>query len=197
MPQPSFQTVVLRKGRHESPDAGACVVELASMLADEPFSDRPRSVCRVIAAFLRAYNDLAGDRRRDLYPVASTIVGTRRARAVERRRIARCLEVLDESSSSWRSHRLRRWLLYPISPERLRALVGEDPVRDAALDEFGFGLAYMLKRRGASGHAAALALVRELAAIGADAPRPDDVPALAGVHGRSMADRRALAEEHA
>ena len=54
----SYQTIKLSTGRHSSPEVGACVMELASMLAGEPFTDQPESVCPVIASFLRAYNDL-------------------------------------------------------------------------------------------------------------------------------------------
>lgn len=68
-------------------------MELASMLAGESFSDRPASTSRVIAAFLRTYNDGLDDtRRQDLYPLASLIVGTAGSRAVERERMSRCLE---------------------------------------------------------------------------------------------------------
>jgi hypothetical protein len=68
-------------------------MELASMLADEPFSDRPGSTSAVIAALLRTYNDgLGDDRRQDLYPLASLIVGTAGSRRVERERASRCLE---------------------------------------------------------------------------------------------------------
>lgn len=52
-------------------------MELASILADEPFSDHPASVCPVVAAFLRSYNDHVDDqRRRDLFPYAAAAVGT-------------------------------------------------------------------------------------------------------------------------
>jgi hypothetical protein len=68
-------------------------MELASMLAGESFSDRPASTSPVIAAFLRTYNDGVDDeRRQDLYPLASLIVGTAGSRAVERERMSRCLE---------------------------------------------------------------------------------------------------------
>jgi hypothetical protein len=68
-------------------------MELASMLAEERFSDGPRNASPVIAAFLRTYNDgLDDDRRQDLYPLASLIVGTAGRRAVERERASRCLE---------------------------------------------------------------------------------------------------------
>jgi hypothetical protein len=68
-------------------------MELASMLADEPFTDRPGSTSPVIAALLRTYNDGVGDaRRQDLYPLASLIVGTASSRRVEQDRASRCLE---------------------------------------------------------------------------------------------------------
>ena len=88
----SYQTVRLARGCHQSPDQGACVLELASMLAAEPFSDHPQSVCPVIGAFLRAYNDgLPDDRRQDLYEYAAKIVGTTSGRRVRRERARRCL----------------------------------------------------------------------------------------------------------
>jgi hypothetical protein len=89
----SYQTVELCPGRHASPDKGVCVMELASMLAEETFTDRPRSVSPVIASFLRVYNDgLDPERRQDLYPYASRVVGTRADRTVERVRARRCRE---------------------------------------------------------------------------------------------------------
>jgi hypothetical protein len=90
---PSHQTVRLAAGRHRSARFGACVMELASMLAEEPFSDRPRNVSPVIGAFLRTYNDgLDDERRQDLYALASLIVGSAARGPVERERASRCLE---------------------------------------------------------------------------------------------------------
>jgi hypothetical protein len=89
--QVTHQTVELRRGRHSSPDQGACVVELASMLAGEPFSDHPKSVCPVIAAYMRALNDGLGDlERQELYGFAAAIVGTRGPRRVRRARARAC-----------------------------------------------------------------------------------------------------------
>jgi hypothetical protein len=89
----TYQTVRLARGRHQSPDQGACVMELASMLAGEPFSDHPQSVCPVVGAFLRAYNDgLPDDRRQDLYEYAAKSVGTASSRRVRRARARMCLE---------------------------------------------------------------------------------------------------------
>jgi hypothetical protein len=67
-------------------------MELASMLADERFSDRAATVSPVIGAFLRTYNDgLDDERRQDLYPVASLIVGSAARRSVEDERGSLCL----------------------------------------------------------------------------------------------------------
>jgi hypothetical protein len=81
-------------------------MELASMLAGEPFSDAPRSVCPVIAAFLRRYNDAVDDaRRRALYPFAAKAVGTRGARRVRRARARRCREWHAAATGRrWRVH---------------------------------------------------------------------------------------------
>ena len=88
MQQPSYQTVRLTKGKHTSPHHGVCVMELASMLAGEPFTDQPTSVARSIAAFLRMYNDMLDDRRRqDLYSHASRVVGTAGTERAERDRV--------------------------------------------------------------------------------------------------------------
>jgi hypothetical protein len=89
----SHQTVRLARGRHASQSAGVCVMELASMLAHERFSDRAPSISPTIGAFLRTYNDgLDDERRQDLYSVAAAIVGSARGRAVERVRIGLCLD---------------------------------------------------------------------------------------------------------
>jgi hypothetical protein len=101
----SHQTVKLSRGKHASPEEGVCAMELASMLAHEPFTDRPRSVCPVIGGFLRTYNDWVDHRRRqDLYRYAAAVVGTKSTKAVERRRIELCLDLARTVSRSprWR-----------------------------------------------------------------------------------------------
>jgi hypothetical protein len=67
-------------------------MELASMLAGEPFSDRPRCADPVIASFLRAFNDRLGHaQRQELRPYAAAVVGTRASRRLTRARRRRCL----------------------------------------------------------------------------------------------------------
>jgi hypothetical protein len=76
-------------------------MELASMLAGERFSDHPRSVCPVIAAFMRSYNDQVDDRRRqDLYDYAAQSVGTRGNRHTRRARAELCRRFLERYEAS-------------------------------------------------------------------------------------------------
>jgi hypothetical protein len=68
------------------------VVELASMLGGEDFSDRPHCVCRVMAAFMRSFNDRASHAERQrLAPYAARAVGSRGDRRLTRERRDVCL----------------------------------------------------------------------------------------------------------
>ena len=74
---PNYQTVRLSRGKHRSPREGACVMELASMLAGRRFSDWVPCVDPAIGAFLRGYNDhLSDELRQDLYRYAATVLDT-------------------------------------------------------------------------------------------------------------------------
>src|SRR5919201_4305681 len=109
----SHQTIKLSKGKHSSPETGACVMELASMLAGESFTDHPQSVCPAIAGFLRSYNDSVDDRRRqDLYPYAAKAVGSRATPQIERERARRLLSWASEMQRS------RGWSRF-VFPNRL------------------------------------------------------------------------------
>jgi hypothetical protein len=87
-----IESLRLEPGSHASPDQGVCIVELASILAKERFSDEPDCVCDVIGAFLRSWNDRANyvDRQR-LRPYAARIVGTRGGGAITHSRRDLCL----------------------------------------------------------------------------------------------------------
>jgi hypothetical protein len=88
----SISSVRLEPGRHRSSDDGVCVVELASMIGGEKFTDRPDCVCPVVGSFLRCWNDGVGyaDRQR-LEPYASLMVGTGGYRRISRIRRDICL----------------------------------------------------------------------------------------------------------
>jgi len=131
----SHQTVRLSTGRHDSPDDGVCVMELASMLAGEPFTDHPHAVDRRLGAFLRAYNDAVDDeRRQDLYPLAAAVVGTGRQRGFRRRCRAAVRRELRAACGWW-------------------ATCADDPA---------VRLAHHFARAGADGHERALDFVRTL-----------------------------------
>jgi hypothetical protein len=71
---------LLEPGAHADPRSGASLLELASMLAGEPWSTRPRSVHRALAAVADPVNDLlSGDRRHLLAPLAPCLLGTNTA----------------------------------------------------------------------------------------------------------------------
>jgi len=156
MPQVSYQTIRLAKGKHQSAEQGACVMELASMLAGESFTDHPQSVSAPIASFLRRYNHVLDDRRRqDLYPYAARVVGTACARDVEFARVRRLMAWADEM---WAARRWPlRWRLGGVrrskAPTNHPELAGSYAVR-------------ALPRMSDATHAAALALVDELIAMG-------------------------------
>jgi hypothetical protein len=148
----SHQTVRLSRGAHHRPADGMCVMELASVLAGERFSDRPRSVCPVIGALLRAYNDAVDDdRRQDLIPYAARVVGSRAGDAIRRERAARCLAWADERAPGrqtwWRRLARRRGRRTP--------------------ESCAIGVAHAIKRHTDETHAAVLRLVQELIAVGA------------------------------
>jgi hypothetical protein len=151
----SYQTIKLSKGKHASPEDGACVMELASMLAGEPFTDHPASVCPVIGSFLRSYNDSVDERRRQsLYDYASRVVGSRSGQHVQEARAERLAEWAEEM------HRTRRtWFLR--TP--LRALTR---LRRPPIDAVGSYAVHAIPKHTNETHAAALALVDELLAIG-------------------------------
>jgi hypothetical protein len=160
----NYQTIKLSKGKHTSPEDGACVMELASMLAGEQFSDHPASVCPVIGSFLRAYNDSVDDsRRQDLYAYASRVVGTRGSAEVQRARAERLLQ--------WGAElRQRRWTRV-LLPPRLRAIGLH---RQPPLDAVGTHAVHAIPRHNDQTHAEAMALIDELMTI---TDPPEDVAA--------------------
>jgi hypothetical protein len=167
MSQPSHQTVHLSAGKHRHPDEGACVMELASMLAGEPFGDRPVSVCPVIAAFLRNYNDGIDDRRRrDLYRFASEAVGTRGPDGLAQRRADLCRTWIRDGHPRIAGGPAR------LVPTRWRTWGTQDD--DQAGMVAGRLAAQSVRRDRAGAHEAALALVDRL--ISCTAPQPPGAP---------------------
>lgn len=153
----THQTIRLSKGKHASPDDGACVMELASMLADEPFSDHPASACPVIGSFLRAYNDSIDDgRRQDLYALAARIVGTRSGISIQRARAQRLTEWASEMQ---RRHWTNRYL-------PLRRLRVANLRRAPSAHAVGTFAVRAIPRHTEETHGEVLQLIDELLAIG-------------------------------
>jgi hypothetical protein len=151
MSDSAFQTVRLRRGAHSAAERGACVVELASMLAGEPFSDRPRSVCPVIAGFLRAYNDLLPEEElEELYPYAALVVGSASSFSARCRRTVRLREW-----AGMRTPGRPPWRFAPVTPR----------------DQTSLAAARAAVRLPSEGRGAAVAeLLGELVSIGRRAP---------------------------
>lgn len=159
----SHQTVRLSRGKHRSPEDGACVMELASMLAGEPFSDRPRSVCPVIGAFMRIYNDrLDDDRRQDLYEWAAGAVGTGEAgsRVIEAR--AKACEEFARS-------------LLPTWPRLMSGVKRRRTHHVSSPSAAGVIAARAIRRITDETHVKALAHIKRLVALG-EAERQDAAP---------------------
>ena len=168
MNEPTHQTVRLAKGRHSHPAQGVCVMELASLLAGEPFSDQPRSVCPVIATVLRTYNDRVDDeRRQQLYPFASASVGTRATPAVAARRSRICAQWVRQQAKDRRRRGIRAHPHVP-SPE-----VDLDPAAVVA----GRFAAYTVMKGEPGAAEAAHGLIERLIACGSESPRlPGESP---------------------
>ncbi len=167
MSRVSHQTITLSAGRHSSLQDGACVMELASMLAGEPFTDHPSCTCPVIGAFLRSYNDLVDDeRRQDLYRYAALVVGSRGSAEVQRLRARRLAEWSSGSFVDRYAERLPAWLT------AVRCRLRKPPL---AIEALGASAARSVPRHTAQTHAGVLALIDELLAIG-DRPRATPEP---------------------
>ena len=163
MTELSFQTMKLARGKHSAPQHGACVMELASMLAGERFSDRPRSVSPVIAAFLRGYNDLVDERRRqDLIRYAAEAVGTAASEEVELARVRRLVQWADERSRE----SPRPIVLGAFGSLWTRRLPPTDP------DSAGVYAIRSIHRGSGRIHRHVLALLDELIAMGGREPVP-------------------------
>jgi hypothetical protein len=159
----TYQTARLGVGRHDGPGAVVCIMELASMLAGERFSDHPVSVCPIVGAILRAYNDdIDQGRRPDLYRYAAESVGTRGSYALQLRRARHAIAWARTVYS--KRGRLRR---RPTEPRP-----------DHGPDEIAFYLVRSLGRRHSDeSHAAVLAMLDELIELGLES-RMDALPEL-------------------
>jgi hypothetical protein len=152
-------TIKLSRGSHPSPRHGICVMELASLLAGERFSDHPLSVCPVIGSLMRSYNDaVEDDCRQELYPYSARLLGTRASAEIAERRA--------EHMRLWMAGNRRRRPSFPKIPGWLR---WSPP--STTRDEWSGNLAVRsIRRHTPETHASVLRLIDELIEIGRPEP---------------------------
>jgi hypothetical protein len=69
---------VLSRGKHRSARKGACFMEMASVLANEPWSDHPKCTHPLLASLARLVNDHTSDANRgELAVLIPSVVGLR------------------------------------------------------------------------------------------------------------------------
>ena len=94
----------LSHGSHRNISDGMCVMEAASWIAGEPWSDHPACVCPVIGSFLRSWNDALPDDERNtlLKPLIPRVINTRGGEDLEHRRALMAADWLVRvNTSSW------------------------------------------------------------------------------------------------
>jgi hypothetical protein len=135
------------------------------MLAGEEFTDR--SVCPIVASYLRALNDLLDDRRRQLlYPYAAAAVGTAGGDPVRLLRLEWCRSAFEAAASR---SMLRRFVA--------RTATAVSLTTPFALEPFTLTLVRALRRAGGPGwHRVALALAGELIALPAPECDASEIP---------------------
>jgi hypothetical protein len=159
-------------------------MELASMLAGETFTDHPESVSRTLAAFLRTYNDIVDDeRRQDLYAYAAMAVGTTAGEELEK---ARARHLIQWSDGRW--ERRARWS--PLA--RLQRRAGRKRLSDDCESAARYAIRSLGKLSDET-HVAVLRLVDELITVGAGDVRqaePSPQYAVARLHAAGRPVRR-------
>jgi hypothetical protein len=155
-------------------------------MAKERFSDRPRCVCVVIAAFLRDWNDRSGHaQRQDLRPYARRVIGSRWKRSVTHRRRDVCLIWAGANlSGNWASRAMWRLAMRV----RILAIIG---IRAALRLNEGAGQLAARVVFSQYDSATGLMLVDELLEIGSER-EPDDAADGDGRDGDAL--RRAIVE---
>jgi hypothetical protein len=175
MPDSPENMIKLTRGSHQSPRHGLCVMELASLLAGERFSDHPASVCPVIGSVMRSYNDAVSDpRRQDLYPYAARMLGTRSTTEISELRRARIIAWAREGRPV---RRLPRWRARDAFPEPCRKTAGAIAMS-------------AIRAHTDRTHARVLALLDELIEIGMP-PDPEAAP-MSATTGAGHAERTAV-----
>ena len=76
----------LKSGSHKSFKEGACILELVSYIANEPWSDHPQCACPVLTRFAIRYNDRVDDKQRQKMKEIIPLLLNSRNKAMEVKR---------------------------------------------------------------------------------------------------------------
>lgn len=73
----ALEKIKLSTGSHASIENGACIMEMVSYLANEPWSDHPKCACPILTGYAIRLNDRSDDETREkLKAIAPKLVGT-------------------------------------------------------------------------------------------------------------------------
>lgn len=74
----SLDDIVLKSGAHKSIEEGACIMEMVSYIANEPWSDHPQCACPILTEYAIRMNDKFTDEdRQKLKPLIPLLINTR------------------------------------------------------------------------------------------------------------------------
>ena len=77
-PALAFEKFKLSSGKHVNFEDGACIMEMVSYFADEPWSDRPACACETLTNYAIRLNDRFDDEtRQKLKPLIPLLINTR------------------------------------------------------------------------------------------------------------------------
>ena len=146
MPDLDLDTLVLRRGGHDSFEAGACLLEATSYLAGEPWSDHPQCVSAPLATFGRAWNDgMRSDAERaQLKQYIPLLIGTAGDPAADERRAWLATDWLVRVQAP-------AWLRLAGLVEHAAALAAVQPITSA---EYAANVQGVIERARDSAHAA-------------------------------------------
>lgn len=130
---PDFMPV-LSRGAHAAPDQGACIMEFASFLAGEEWTDHPKCVNSTLAAIARGINDrLSNDERQELLPLLPRLMGTTALDFEESKRLVRVIGPTEGGAEEVNLYALRYYASTSIGYLPNDALI---PTLTRLLDEY-------------------------------------------------------------
>ena len=198
----AFEKIDLSTGSHKSFESGACIMEMVSYLANEPWSDHPECACRALTAYAIKLNDSGDDEiRARLKSLAPRLIGTRDAFAKQRvnflvlQSITSLLPILTDAldlkeiSIRLREFKVGEWLVARDYINSVRPHIREAAKKHAYAAADAYAVAYA--------YAAAAAAAASAAYAYADAASAAYAYAAADAYAYAAADAAAAADAEA